>query len=543
MLGSFKKKAEEMARKAEEMAQKAKGMAEDVSLNSRDYIPDGVIDLKSKVVSGVESSNFFKDTDLDEVERYCSWCFSKSKHKLVNKNTLTRNEYICTNCDNHTLQCRYCEEMAKGEASDKLKNEVNGIESFSASWNNELCAEHDATIASFEKLHIRLANITEYKTIFEREKVNLSKVGKYAGIGVAGVVATAGVAVTAGAGAAPIAAALGNMGLLGAAGTGTAISTLSGAALTSASLAAVGGSVAAGTAIITATGLGLGGVMGGVVANKYYGEDKSFNIKQLRDKDLSSKIIFINGFTQEKEDTFLDWVSEQNAFDSNNDLYGVNWASKTRYDLGMAFGKGASNVIAKGALIEIAKKGGTTAATKLNPLGWLALLADLSGNPWHNAMFRSMQTGIQVAEAISRTDGQKFNLVGHSLGCRVIYYALEALSTKKDKYINDVIFLGGAVGRTDNESWRNTLNAIDGKIYNCFSREDKVLDIIYKTANAGLSDPIGVRPIQLVHENIINIDCTPDDKTISDDTKTPDVDSHMKWKDNFEAILRYIEKI
>jgi hypothetical protein len=59
-----------------------------------------------------------------------------------------------------------------------------------------------------------------------------------------------------------IAAAAGSAGLLGAASTGTAISSLSGAALTNASLAALGGGsvasgglgMAGGTAVVTATG-------------------------------------------------------------------------------------------------------------------------------------------------------------------------------------------------------------------------------------------------------------------------------------------------
>lgn len=67
--------------------------------------------------------------------------------------------------------------------------------------------------------------------------------------------------------AAPVIATMaGAAGLLGAASTGTAISTLSGAALTNASLAAIGGGalsaggggMAFGTAVITATGSAAG---------------------------------------------------------------------------------------------------------------------------------------------------------------------------------------------------------------------------------------------------------------------------------------------
>ena len=56
--------------------------------------------------------------------------------------------------------------------------------------------------------------------------------------------------------------ALGAAGLLSAAGTGTAISSLSGAALTSASCAAVTGTIAGTSVVVTTAGAVVGGVAG-----------------------------------------------------------------------------------------------------------------------------------------------------------------------------------------------------------------------------------------------------------------------------------------
>lgn len=464
------------------------------------------------------------------VTAHCSWCYIKSTHILVEKNILTRDIYRCTSCKNNTLICRYCDEMACGSLNKKALEEIEdySIEKFAQTWDNELCAEHDGTIASFQNLTIKIDCISDYEKIFEREKYNLSKIGKFAGIGAAGIVSVAGVAATAGAGAAPVAAALGKMGLLGTASSGVAISSLSGAALTSASLAAVGGSVAAGTAIISATGLALGGVMGGVVANQYHGEDSSFAIRKLLDRGYKNKTIFINGFTQENEVDFHDWREGQLCYDSTHSMYGVNWSSKTNAKLGAAFIGGMGKPAAKQALKEIAKAGGKKAAGKLAPMAWLSVISDLIANPWHCSMFRAAPTGVQVAEAISRTKGQTFNLVGHSLGCRVIYYALEALATKNDIFINDVILLGGAVGKDDTESWKKCLKAIGGKIYNCHSDQDSVLTVMYQTANAGLSSPIGINPIEINDPKLENINCSDI------------VDSHMTWKKHYEKILNRI---
>ncbi|MCX7001972.1 MAG: hypothetical protein NTV22_01715 [bacterium] len=58
---------------------------------------------------------------------------------------------------------------------------------------------------------------------------------------------------------------LGVAGLLGAAGTGTAISSLSGAALTSASCAAVTGTIAGTTAVLGSAGAAVGAAVGALV--------------------------------------------------------------------------------------------------------------------------------------------------------------------------------------------------------------------------------------------------------------------------------------
>lgn len=469
---------------------------------------------------------------MSDLNAYCSWCYKKSNHKLIEKNYLRRNIYQCQSCLNMTLQCRYCKDMSKGQPSEDTikKLKIEGISKATQLWDNELCAEHDGTIASFSKLDEKIKDITDYKTLFEREKYNLNKVAKYSGLGVTGIISVAGVAVTAGAGAAPIAAALGSMGLLGTAGTGTVISTLSGAALTNASLAAIGGSMAVGTAIVSGSGLALGGVMGGVIANKYHGEDKSFDISKLKEVCPDKRIIFINGFTQEKEKQFKDWQLGQAYFDKECSMYSVTWGSKTNAALGKAFAEGVGTEAAKKILTELAKAGGKGAASKLTPLGWLAFLSTLAGNPWHNAMFRAAQTGVQVAEAISRTEGKKFTLVGHSLGCRVIYYALEALATKKENFVNDVILLGGAVGKGDIKGWENILSAVNGKIYNCYSKNDQVLSKIYIIANAGLSSPIGISPIDISSDQLCNIDCSNF------------IDSHMTWKENYDQVLGLVYK-
>ena len=76
------------------------------------------------------------------------------------------------------------------------------------------------------------------------------------------------VGVTGGLAAGPIACSLGSAGLLGLAGTGTAVGSLSGAALTSASLAAVGTGTVASGVVTVATASTLAGAGAGAIVDK-----------------------------------------------------------------------------------------------------------------------------------------------------------------------------------------------------------------------------------------------------------------------------------
>ena len=59
----------------------------------------------------------------------------------------------------------------------------------SGKWNNELCAEHDGSIASFKRLDLQLDDITEYKKIFKRELRDFKKIGTISALSLGGAIA------------------------------------------------------------------------------------------------------------------------------------------------------------------------------------------------------------------------------------------------------------------------------------------------------------------------------------------------------------------
>jgi esterase/lipase superfamily enzyme len=120
------------------------------------------------------------------------------------------------------------------------------------------------------------------------------------------------------------------------------------------------------------------------------------------------------------------------------------------------------------------------------------------------ARVRSEQAGQLLADMLRRCSGRSFNLVGHSLGARVIFYALSELASAaratnsfaKAARIVNVHLLGGAVGV--DEDWATALGRIEGQCYSYFSTNDSVLKYLYPLGVLFQSKPIGRYPIQTI---------------------------------------------
>jgi hypothetical protein len=150
------------------------------------------------------------------------------------------------------------------------------------------------------------------------------------------------------------------------------------------------------------------------------------------------------------------------------------------------------------------------------------------GSAWYATMKSAERAGELLAEAIMRTPGWRFTLAGHSLGARVIHFALKALEKRSSsKRVANVYLLGGAVGGSekDDDCWEKAVDAVSGKIFNCYSSQDKILERAYQGANLMLSRPIGYAGIHFEHERIV-------DKGFHEL-----VDGHTNWKDKFGEIL------
>lgn len=280
--------------------------------------------------------------------------------------------------------------------------------------------------------------------------------------------------------------------------------------------------------LITAAGAALGAVLGGVVSNRYVGQIKGFDITRERE-GRGPAVLFVNGFLNQENRDLEDWrEGAESAFKAHS-WYLATWESRTLLSLGQLICGTGGKAAAGAFFVNLAKRASRKAGGKLNPATYLAIGFELVGNDWHTAMTKAAMTGIVLADLMSRTPGREYILVGHSLGCRVIYYALEALSTRTDlPVIKDVILLGGAVGAEDDAGWSRAVQAVSGHIHNCYSGRDSVLKAAYKAANAFLSEPIGLRPIAHRSPKIENRDCSSL------------IGGHMEWKPKLEQVLEQI---
>lgn len=404
---------------------------------------------------------------LKMVEGYCSHCFKLSTHTLEEQNYLRRNVYKCMSCKEHTVQCRRCKNMART----------------SKKWDSEFCAEHDGTIANFDTLDDKLEELTDYPALFRRKDLNYVKAGKIAGVALLGAAVVGPAALIAG----PAIGGAVGVKILGYSG---AVATKAGlAALGGGSLASGGAGMAGGMAVITATGTALGGTLGGVVSNSYFGEIEGFFIEQIQE-GRGPSVIVIDGFLTQRKENPDDWLEAIRKIYPRNPCYYVRWESKRLAQIGNAvtlqIGKNGVAGALKGWTLSASK----VAGSKLSPLTWTATIGGLASNPWSVAMIKAEMAGVLLADILSRTSS-KYILCGHSLGARVAHYTLQSLATKGTKpRVVDAHLMGGAVGNKRSD-WLSASKAVSGKIYNYHSNKDEVLKYLYSAGTVFQSKPIG----------------------------------------------------
>lgn len=404
------------------------------------------------------------------VKAWCSSCFSNAQHNDVDGPPGNLPAWLCQSCGAATLGCAAprCPHMAsRSQSRVKLPR---------------FCAEHRHDITGFEKASACFGPLENYESFLRYESKNLSKGSKLALFSVL----AGGAAVTGGAALAPaIGGAIGSAAGL----SGAAASSFGLAALGGGSLAAGGFGMAGGTLVVAAGGGLLGTAAGAGVTNAYLGQDESFRIEKLK-PGTGTPVIVASGFLTEGQQGWGNWRPLIEKRYPDAPVYRVFWGAKELKALGALVGVGAGRQASAYWLKQAAARA-TKSGARLVPPAFAAMTAlDLMKNPWHTARAKADQTGVALAGLMARTDAQAYILVGHSLGARLMLTAASLLVTDAQApRLEAVHLLGAAVGT--NGDLRPINAAVQDKLANYYSANDKVLRYLYRAAQAG-SQPAGL---------------------------------------------------
>ena len=238
-------------------------------------------------------------------------------------------------------------------------------------------------------------------------------------------------------------------------------------------------------------------------------DENKFSFTQIKPGN-GIAVIFIDGFLTEERDNIEDWQIQMQELYPDNPWYYLSWESENLKALGKQIG---IHVASRLVL--------TRVLTNATPIGWPLTAYALINNPWSKAYLKAKTTGMLLADKIMEKK-RRFILVGHSLGARVIYYALKQLVENQRSVVHDVHLLGGAVGN-DKDKWLEAQKGVRGTIYNYKSHNDKILLHMYRLGTAFTSKPIGINDIEV--EGVNNIDVSEH------------VEGHTKYKENISKYL------
>lgn len=311
---------------------------------------------KSAAKMATALADLVDSLDGTEVEGWCSQCLSKSWHQKVSGKPL----YVCASCGAATMKCSAirCKHFA---AADLRPVPVSVF-----------CAEHTHRVPDFERIDHRIEDLTQWRKFREFKAMHVARAATFSGTAVAmlAIGASGGLAI-----APMIGSAIGTtfLGLSGAAATNAGLAALGFGSLASGGLGMAGGSM-----VVAAAGGLLGSAFGVQTLNAYLGEDKSFDIRRVRN-GTGTPVLIARGFTTEKN---LDWSKEVKAVEAaypTSPVYLIEWGSKERREL-LAFlypGVGvAGGAVLKGTVKRASKK----IATHANAVGLVIGAVDLLAN-------------------------------------------------------------------------------------------------------------------------------------------------------------------
>ncbi|MBD3368810.1 DUF726 domain-containing protein [Candidatus Fermentibacteria bacterium] len=135
---------------------------------------------------------------------------------------------------------------------------------------------------------------------------------------------------------------------------------------------------------------------------------------------------------------------------------------------------------------------------------------------WNRANNKAREAGERYAVPILHSlPRRKLTLVGHSLGAKVVYFALQSMDDGRELRIGDVALLAGAVHGGSDRDWVKAASRVRGRLVNVYNGQDECLGLKFALGEAlrlSQGTPCGRNGIEEIHtrraSNIFNVDAT-----------------------------------
>lgn len=204
--------------------------------------------------------------------------------------------------------------------------------------------------------------------------------------------------------------------------------------------------------------------------------------------------IGITGWVTDEENFVVPW----RVIGPDSEVFALRWELESLMKLGNAINAMVTSAAWSIAGREVLSK--TVFAQIMSamflPLGLLKV-ASIADNPFSVAKARADKAGEVLADALmNKVQGERpVNLIGYSLGSRLIYSCLQTLA-KRGAYglVESAILMGSPIP-SDTDHWRRMRSVVSGRLVNVFSENDSVLALLYRTSSLQLG-VAGLQPVE-----------------------------------------------
>ncbi|KHG22516.1 Transmembrane and coiled-coil domain-containing 4 [Gossypium arboreum] len=269
----------------------------------------------------------------------------------------------------------------------------------------------------------------------------------------------------------------------------------------------IGAAAVAGGTLMAITGAAGAGLTGSKMARRT-GNIDEFEFIAIGDYHNQGRLaveILISGFVFSKEDYVRPWEGQID----NMERFVLLWESRNLIAVSTAIQDWLTSSIA----LELMRQGAmmTVLSSLVAALALPAVLLSATNfidSKWSIAVDRSDKAGRLLAEVLLKgyQGNRPVTLIGYSLGARVIFSCLQALSEteRNAELVERVVLLGAPIAIKD-ENWEAARKMVAGRFINAYSTKDWMLGVAFRASllTNGLA---GLQPVDV--QGIENVDVT-----------------------------------